>query len=430
MNEKNLRFDTLQVHAGQHADPATNSIAVPIYMNNAYQFNDAQHAADLFALKVPGNIYSRLGNPTTDVFEQRIAALDGGVGALATSSGHAAIVLAIENIAFAGDNIVSASTLYGGTYNLFTSTLPRYGIHVKLVDPDDPENFANAIDGKTKAIFLETIGNPGINLIDIEQVASIAHTKGVPLIVDSTFTTPYLLRPIEFGADIVIHSATKFLCGHGTCMGGVIVDSGKFNWAASGRFDCLTKPDASYHDIIYTESCGAAAYITKARVQLMRDLGVCPSPFNSFLMLQGLETLSLRMQKHVENAQVIAEFLNSHPAVSWVNYPGLPENKYHTLAKKYTPKGAGAIFTFGIKGGVEAGIRFIEKVELCYHAANVSDVRSIVTHPASTTHSQLDEDAQKAAGVTPDMIRISIGIEDCADLMDDLNQALRFATGQ
>lgn len=430
MNEKKLRFDTLQVHAGQHADPTTNSIAVPIYMNNAYQFDSAKHAADLFELKVPGNIYSRLGNPTTDVFEQRIAALDGGVGALATSSGHAAIVLALLNIASAGDNIVSASTLYGGTYNLFTSTLPRYGIQVKLVDPDDPENFARAVDEKTKAIFFETIGNPGINIIDIEVVAQIAHANGIPLIADSTFTTPYLLRPIEFGADIVIHSATKFLCGHGTCMGGVIVDSGKFDWAGSGRFDCLTKPDASYHDIVYTESCGKAAYITKARVQLMRDLGVCPSPFNSFLMLQGLETLSLRMQKHVENAQAIAEYLAGHPAVSWVNYPGLADNRYHALANKYTPKGAGAIFTFGIKGGASAGIRFIENVELCYHAANVADVRSIVTHPASTTHSQLDEAAQKSAGVTPDMIRISIGIEDSADLMEDLDRALQIAVGK
>lgn len=430
MNEKKLRFDTLQVHAGQHADPTTHSIAVPIYMNNAYQFDNAQHAADLFALKEPGNIYTRLGNPTTDVYEQRITALEGGVGALATSSGHAAIVLAIENIAFAGDNIVSVSTLYGGTYNLFTSTLPRYGIQVKLVDPDKLEDFERAIDDRTKAVFIETIGNPGTNIVDIEAVAKIAHKHGIPLIADSTFTTPYLLRPMEFGADIVAHSATKFLCGHGTCMGGVIVDSGKFDWAASGRFDCLTKPDASYHDIVYTESFGEAAYITKARTQLMRDLGVCPSPFNSFLMLQGLETLSLRMQKHVDNAQAIAEFLNGHPAVSWVNYPGLPGNKYHELAKKYTPKGAGAIFTFGIKGGVEAGVRFIENVELCYHAANVSDVRSIVTHPASTTHSQLDEDAQRAAGVAPDMIRISIGIEDSADLMDDLDRALQIAVGK
>lgn len=427
MNEKKLRFDTLQVRAGQTYDPVTGAIAVPIYMNNAYQFESAQHASDLFELKAPGNIYTRLGNPTTAVFEERISALEGGVGALATASGHAAIVLAIQNITFAGDNIVSASTLYGGTYNLFSCTLPKYGINVKMVDPDDPQNFANAIDGRTKALFIETIGNPGINMIDIEAVAKIAHHNGIPLIVDSTFTTPYLLRPFEYGADIIVHSSTKFLGGHGTVMGGVIVDSGKFDWAASGKFDCLCAPDSSYHDIVYTDACGTAAYIIKARVQLMRDLGGCPSPFNSFLFLQGLETLSLRVQKHVENTQKIIGFLVNHPCVEWVNYPGLKDNRYYDLAQRYTPKGAGSIFTFGIKGGRAAGEKFIESVTLFYHAANVADARSIVTHPASTTHSQLDEAAQRAAGVAPDMIRISVGIEDALDLIEDLDLALNAA---
>jgi len=424
MAEKSLRFDTLQVRAGQTYDPTTGAVAVPIYMTNAYQFESAQHAADLFDLKVPGNIYTRLGNPTSAAFEERINALESGVGALATSSGHAAVVLALQNIVFAGDNIVSASTLYGGTYNLFSSTFPKYGITVKMVDPDDPQNFADAIDERTKALYIETIGNPGINLIDIEAVAKIAHDNGIPLIADTTFTTPYLLRAFDHGVDISICSATKFLGGHGTCMGGVITDSGKFDWTASGKFDCLSKPDPSYHDIVYTEACGAAAYITKARVQLMRDLGGCPSPFNSFLFLQGLETLSLRMRQHVDNTRKIVEFLSNHPAVAWVNYPELEGNKYHELAKKYLPKGAGSIFTFGIKGGVEAGIKFIENVALFYHVANLADARSLVTHPASTTHSQLDEAAQKAAGVTPDMIRLSVGIEDAQDLIDDLDRAL------
>jgi len=430
MDEKNLRFDTLQVRAGQTYDKATGAVAVPIYMTNAYQFESAQHAADLFDLKVPGNIYTRMGNPTSSAFEERINALEGGVGALATASGHAAVVLAIQNIAGVGDNIVSASTLYGGTYNLFSNTFPKYGINVKMVDPDDPQNFADAIDSNTKALYIETIGNPGINLIDIEAVAKIAHDNGIPLIADSTFTTPYLLRVFDHGVDIAVHSTTKFIGGHGTCMGGVIIDSGKFNWAESGKFGCLAKPDTSYHDIVYTEACGAAAYITKARVQLMRDLGSCPSPFNSFMFLQGLETLSLRMQKHVDNTRKIVDFLSSHPAVAWVNYPELEGNKYCELAKKYLPKGAGSIFTFGIKGGVAAGIKFIESVELFYHVANLADARSLVTHPASTTHSQLDEAAQRAAGVTPDMIRLSIGIEDVQDLIEDLDRALEIVNGK
>lgn len=427
MDNKKLHFDTLQIHAGQSFDPTTKSITVPIYMNNAYQFDSAQHAADLFNLKEAGNIYTRIGNPTTDVFEKRMAALEGGVGALATSSGHAAILLAIQNIASMGDNIVSASTLYGGTYNLFSNTLARFGIKVKFVDPDYISNFDMAVDENTKALYCETIGNPGINIVDIKELSKIANKHKIPLIVDSTFTTPYLLRPIEYGANIVIHSATKFLCGHGTCMGGIIIDGGNFDWEDSGKFNSLVKPDPSYHDIQYTKEFGNLAYIVKARVQLMRDLGVCISPFNSFLLLQGIETLSLRMKKHIENTNIITKFLSDHKNVSWVNYPSLNGNKYYDLSQKYTPQGAGSIFTFGIKGGLKAGIKFIENVELFYHVANVSDTRSLVIHPASTTHSQLSEKDQIAAGVLPDMIRVSVGIEDANDLIADLDNALKKA---
>lgn len=425
MSEKKLRFDTLQVHAGQKPDPTTGSRAVPIYQTTSYVFNDVDHAANLFGLKEFGNIYTRIMNPTTDVFEQRVAALEGGVGALAVASGSAAITYAILNIAEAGDEIVSASTLYGGTYNLFATTLPRLGIKVKFVDPDNPENFAKAITEKTKAVYIETIGNPGINLVDIEAVASIAHTSGIPLIVDNTFGTPYLIRPIEFGADIVVHSATKFIGGHGTSIGGIIVDSGNFNWAQSGKFSGLTEPDPTYNDVSYTEAFGPLAYILKARVQLLRDTGAAVSPFNSFLFLQGLETLSLRVERHVENTKKIVEFLDNHPLVSWVNYPSLEGNKYHHLAQKYLPKGAGSIFTFGIKGGLEAGKKFIEALELFSLLANVADAKSLVIHPASTTHAQLNEKEQLAAGVAPDMIRVSIGIEDVNDLIEDLNQALQ-----
>lgn len=425
MSEKKLRFDTLQVHAGQKPDPTTGSRAVPIYQTTSYVFNDVDHAANLFGLKEFGNIYTRIMNPTTDVFEQRVAALEGGVGALAVASGSAAITYAILNIAEAGDEIVSASTLYGGTYNLFATTLPRLGIKVKFVDPDNPENFAKAITEKTKAVYIETIGNPGINLVDIEAVASIAHTNGIPLIVDNTFGTPYLIRPIEFGADIVVHSATKFIGGHGTSIGGIIVDSGKFNWTQSGKFSGLTEPDPTYNDVSYTEAFGPLAYILKARVQLLRDTGAAVSPFNSFLFLQGLETLSLRVERHVENTKKIVEFLDNHPLVSWVNYPSLEGNKYHHLAQKYLPKGAGSIFTFGIKGGLEAGKKFIEALELFSLLANVADAKSLVIHPASTTHAQLNEKEQLAAGVAPDMIRVSIGIEDVNDLIEDLDQALQ-----
>lgn len=424
MTERKLKFDTLQVHAGQKPDSATGSRAVPIYQTTSYVFNDSKHASDLFNLREPGNIYTRIMNPTNDVFEQRVAALEGGVAALATASGSAAITYAILNIASAGDEIVSASTLYGGTYNLFSATFPNFGIKVHFVDPDDPENFKKAINEKTKALYIETIGNPGINLIDIEAVANIAHENGIPLIIDNTFGTPYLIRPIEFGADIVVHSATKFIGGHGTSIGGVIVDAGQFDWAGSGKFPGITEPDPSYHGIRYAADVGAAAYITKVRVQLLRNTGASLSPFNAFLFLQGLETLSLRVERHVANTKIIAQHLKDHPQVTWVNYPSLEGDKYYDLAQKYLPKGAGSIFTFGIKGGVEAGIKFIDSLEIFSLLANVADVKSLVIHPASTTHSQLSEEELIAAGVTPDQIRLSIGIEDVEDLIFDLDQAL------
>lgn len=427
MSERKLNFDTLQVHAGQTPDPVTGSRAVPIYQTTSYVFENAEHAANLFALKEPGNIYTRIMNPTSDVFEQRMAALEGGVGALAVASGSAAITYAILNIAGAGDEIVSASTLYGGTYNLFAVTLPKLGIKTVFVDPDNPENFQKAINEKTKAVYIETIGNPVINVIDIESVAQIAHENDIPLIIDNTFGTPYLIRPIEHGADIVVHSATKFIGGHGTSIGGVIIDSGKFDWSASGKFPGLTEADPSYHGVKYVEALGPLAYIVKARVQLLRDTGAAISPFNSFLLLQGLETLSLRVERHVSNAKRIAEFLQDHPLVSWVNYPSLKGNKYYELAQKYLHKGAGSIFTFGIKGGVDAGRKFIDSLEIFSLLANVADAKSLVIHPASTTHAQLSDEEQRAAGVTPDMIRVSIGIEHVEDLIYDLDQALKKA---
>jgi len=427
MNKKALKFDTLQVHAGQTPDPTTGSRAVPIYQTTSYVFRDSEHAANLFALKEPGNIYTRIMNPTSDVFEQRMAALEGGVAALAVASGSAAINYAILNLAGTGDEIVSAGTLYGGTYNLFANTLPKLGIITRFVDSDHPENYRAAINERTKALYVETIGNPGCNIADLEAIAKIAHEHGLPLIVDNTFGTPYLIRPFEFGADIVVHSATKFIGGHGTPIGGIIVDSGKFDWAGSGRFPGLTEPDPSYHGIRYTEAIGAAAYIVKLRVTLLRDTGAAISPFNSFLLLQGLETLSLRVERHVSNAKRVAEFLAAHPLVAWVNYPSLPGNRYKALADKYLPKGAGSIFTFGIRGGLEAGIKFIDSLEIFSLLANVADAKSLVIHPASTTHAQLDEEGLTAAGVTADMIRLSIGIEDVGDLIEDLDQALNKA---
>ncbi|BFH12283.1 homocysteine synthase [Paenibacillus melissococcoides] len=417
-------LETLAIHAGQEVDPTTLSRAVPLYQTTSYAFRDPDHAADLFALKEFGNIYTRIMNPTTEVFEKRVAALEGGAGALATASGQAAITYAILNIAGAGDEIVSASSLYGGTYNLFSTTLKKLGITVRFVDPSDPNNFRKAITDKTKALYAESIGNPKGDLLDIEAVAAIAHEHGLPLIVDNTFPSPFLLRPIEHGADIVVHSATKFIGGHGTSIAGVIVDSGKFDWAG-GKFPGLTEPDPSYNGIIYTEAVGPVAYITKARVQLLRDMGATLSPFNAFLLLQGLETLHLRMERHSENALRVAQFLEAHDAVASVSYCGLPSHPSYELAKKYLPKGQGAILTFEIKGGVEAGRRVINHVKLLSHLANVGDSKSLIIHPASTTHLQLSEEEQRAAGVTPGLVRLSIGTESIDDILNDLDQAIR-----
>ncbi|ODA42038.1 homocysteine synthase [Desulfosporosinus sp. BG] len=422
--ERQLGFETLSLHGGQSPDSATNSRAVPIYQTSSFVFNDTEHAANLFALKESGNIYTRIMNPTQDVFEQRITLLEGGVGALATASGQAAITYAILNIAQAGDEIVASSSLYGGTYTLFAYTFAKLGIKVHFVDVDKPEEFRSKVTDKTKALYTETIGNPQINVADLEAIAHIAHENGLPLVVDNTFASPYLCRPIEHGADIVVHSATKFIGGHGTSIGGVIVDSGNFDWN-NGKFLGLSQPDPSYHGVIYTDACGKAAYITKARVSLLRDTGAAVSPFNSFLFLQGLETLPLRMERHVENAQKVAEFLNQHDLVTWVNYPGLEKSPYHALAKKYLPKGAGSIFTFGVKGGLNEGKKFINSLKLFSHLANVGDAKSLVIHPSSTTHQQLDEKSQRVAGISPDMIRLSIGIETIGDLLYDLDQALQ-----
>ncbi|ADD03077.1 O-acetylhomoserine/O-acetylserine sulfhydrylase [Thermoanaerobacter italicus Ab9] len=420
---KKYGFSTLAIHEGWEPDPATGAVALPIFQTSSYAFKSTQHAADLFALKEEGYIYSRMMNPTVDVFEKRMAALEGGVGALAVSSGQAAITLAVTNIAGVGDEIVSSTNLYGGTYNLFATTLKKFGINFKFVDPKNPENFKSQITDKTKALYVETIGNPKIDVADIEKIAEIAHTAGIPLIVDNTFATPYLARPIEFGADIVVHSATKFIGGHGTSIGGVIVDSGKFNWD-NGKFPELTEPDPSYHGIRYVKDVGEAAYIVKARVQLLRDLGTALSPFNAFLFAQGLETLSLRMERHSQNALKVAEFLASHPCVSWVNYPGLKSSPYYALAQKYLPRGQGGVLTFGIKGGLKAGIKFIESLKLFTHLANIGDAKSLVIHPASTTHQQLSKEEQLASGVTEDMIRLSVGLEDIEDILEDLDNAL------
>ncbi|WP_017434858.1 homocysteine synthase [Saccharococcus caldoxylosilyticus] len=424
-NERKLQPETLAVHAGQVPDPTTLSRAVPIYQTSSFVFNDSQHAADLFSLKEEGYIYTRIINPTTDVFEKRVAALEGGVGALALSSGQAAVFYSIINIASAGDEIVSSSSIYGGTYNLFAHTLPKFGITVKFVDSTDPKNFERAITSKTKALFAETIGNPKCDVLDIEAVAEIAHNHSIPLIVDNTIPSPYLLRPIDFGADIVVHSATKFIGGHGTSIGGIIVDSGKFDWKKSGKFPEFTEPDPSYHGLIYTEAAGEAAYITKARVQLLRDLGAALSPFNAFLFLQGLETLHLRLERHSQNALEVAKFLEKEAAVESVSYPGLESHPSYELAKKYLPKGQGAIVTFEIKGGVEAGKKLINSVQLFSHLANIGDSKSLIIHPASTTHQQLSSEEQLAAGVTPGLIRLSVGTEAIDDILYDLKQAIK-----
>jgi len=424
MSEKKWRFETQQLHAGQQVDPTTGSRAVPIYQTTSYVFNNAEHAENLFALKEGGNIYTRIMNPTSDVLEQRIAALEGGVAGLAVASGSAAITYAVLNVASVGDELVAASTLYGGTFNLFKSTLPKFGIHTTFVNPDDPANFEAAITEKTKAVFIESLGNPGINVIDIQAVADIAHKHGIPLIVDNTFGTPYLIRPIEFGADVVVHSATKFIGGHGTSIGGLIVDAGKFDYAANDKFPDFTEPDESYHGVIYSE-LGAIAYILKARVQLLRDTGAAISPFNSFLLLQGLETLSLRVERHVENAKKITSYLENHPNVESVNYPDLKSSKYYDLAQKYFKKGTGSIFTFTIKGAnKKAAQDFINKLELFSHLANVADAKSLVIHPASTTHAQLSSEDLLLAGISEGTIRLSVGIENVEDLIVDLEQAL------
>lgn len=426
MSEQEKRqygFDTRQLHAGTAPDPTTKARAVPIYQTTSYQFNDTDHAARLFSLQEFGNIYTRIMNPTTDVFEQRVASLEGGVGALAASSGHGAQTMAILTLCGAGDHIVSASTLYGGTYNQFVYTFPRIGIDVTLVDPKDPENFRRAIRPNTRIIWGETLGNPLINVFPFEEVSAIAKEHGIPLVIDNTFATPYLNRPFEWGANIVIHSTTKFIGGHGTSIGGVIVDGGNFTWQDNPRFANFNTPDDSYHGLVYS-SLGNLAFILKARVQILRDIGANQQPFNSWLFIQGLETLSLRMERHVQNAQAVAEYLEKHPQVTWVSYPGLKSHPDYERAKKYLPKGPGAILGFGVKGGLEAGRNFINRLQLFSHLANVGDAKSLAIHPASTTHSQLSPEQQQSAGVSPDFVRLSIGIEDIDDILWDLNQAL------
>ncbi len=420
-----LKPESVLLHGGQEADPTTGSRAVPIYQTTSYQFKSTEHAANLFGLKEFGNIYTRLMNPTTDVFEKRMALLDGGVGSLAVSSGQSAITLALLNIAQAGDEIVSADNLYGGTYNLFHYTFPRLGIKVRFVKSNDLDAIQKAITPKTKAVYAESIGNPKLDVADLEGISKIAHKNGIPFVLDNT-VSPYLLRPIDYGVDIVVYSATKFIGGHGTSLGGVIVDSGKFDWS-NGKFPLIAEPEPSYHGINFIEALkplGNIAYIIKARVTLLRDLGPAVSPFNSFLFLQGLETLHLRMPRHSENALAVAKYLKEHPKVSWVNYPGLDESPEKERAKKYLPKGAGAILGFGIKGGLEAGKKFIDSLELISHLANVGDAKSLAIHPATTTHQQLSGEEQLATGVTPDFIRLSIGIEHIDDIISDIEQAL------
>ncbi|WP_050616291.1 O-acetylhomoserine aminocarboxypropyltransferase/cysteine synthase family protein [Bacillus testis] len=429
MSDKKYRFETVSIHGGLRADPVTGARSAPIYQSNAYLFKDSEHAANLFGLKEPGYIYSRIHNPTVSVFEERMAQLEGGIGALGVSSGMAAITLAILNIAGAGDEIVAASNLYGGTFNLLANTLPKYGIKAKLVEPDQPENFRSAITPKTKAIFAETIGNPSLHVLDIEKVAEIAHENGIPLIVDNTLATPYLCKPIDFGADIVVHSATKWLLGNGTTLGGIIVDGGKFDWG-SGKFPGFTTPDPSYHDMVFAETHGEAAYIVKARVQLLRDLGPALSPFNAFQFTLGLETLHVRMKEHVANTKRIVEYLKGHPAVEWVLYPGDSGHPNKALADHYLPKGAGAVVVFGIEGGREAGAALINSIQLWSHVANVGDAKSLIIHPASTTHQQLGEEELKLSGVSEDLVRLSIGIEHVDDLIEELEKAIEAATGK
>jgi O-acetylhomoserine (thiol)-lyase len=417
-------FDTVALHGGHGGDPTTKARAVPIYQTTSYTFDDTAHAERLFSLQEFGNIYTRIMNPTTDVFEQRLAALEGGVGALALASGQAAVIYSLLNLARAGDHIVSSASLYGGTYNAFVHTLPRFGIEVTLVDASDPAAFEAAVRPNTKAIFAETLGNPKLDVLDVAAIARVAHDWDVPLIVDNTLATPYLLRPIEHGADIVVHSATKFIGGHGTTIGGAIVDSGTFDWKASGRFPDFVQPDPSYHGVVYTDAVGPLAYLVKARVQLLRDIGAALSPFNAWLLLQGLETLGLRVERHSANALRTAEFLQAHPKVLWVRYPGLPDDPAYPQAQRYLPKGAGAILTFGVKGGADAARALIDRLELFSLLANVGDAKSLVIHPASTTHQQLSPADQIASGVSDDAVRLSVGIESIDDILADLTQAL------
>ncbi len=421
--DRNLGFFTRSLHAGYEPDPTTHARAVPIYQTTSYTFDDSEHAANLFALKQFGNIYTRIMNPTTGVLEQRVASLENGVAALAVGSGQAAQLLAVTSLLENGDEMVAATTLYGGTYTQFDVSFRKFGLTVNFVEPDDPENFRKAITPKTKCLYAETISNPRGNVVDLEALAGIAHEHNLPLVVDNTFATPYLCRPIDFGADIVVHSLTKFIGGHGSSIGGIIVDSGKFPWE-KGNFPQLNEPSRSYHGMKFRETFGNLAFIIKARVEGLRDLGPALSPFNSFLFIQGLETLGLRMERHVGNALAVAQFLEKHKQVKWVKYPSLPSSPYYELAKKYLPKGAGAVFSFGIAGGYDAGKKFIDNVPLFSHLANVGDARSLVIHPASTTHQQLSEHEQLAAGVSPDMIRLSIGLEDLDDILWALEEAL------
>ena len=421
---REFKFETLQLHAGQVVDATTKSRAVPIYQTTSFVFEDTQEGAELFALQKAGNIYTRITNPTTSAFEERIAALEGGVGALATASGMAAITYTILGLAHAGNHVVAASTIYGGTFNLLKETLPRYGITTTFVDIDNLEEVEAAIKDNTKLVLIETLGNPVINIPDIEKIAEIAHKHQIPLVADNTFATPYLINVFSHGVDIAVHSATKFIGGHGTTIGGVIVDSGKFDWAASGKFPQLVEEDPSYHNISYTRDVGAAAFIVAARVQLLRDMGAALSPFNSFLLLQGLETLSLRVERHVQNAEKIVDFLVNHPKVEKVNYPKLPESPYHALAEKYLPKGVGSIFTFHVKGGEAEARKVIDSLEIFSNLANVADAKSLVVHPATTTHAQLSDSDLEAAGVTKNQIRLSIGLENVDDLIEDLRLAL------
>ena len=425
MKRENLHFETLQLHVGQERpDPVTDARAVPIYQTTSYVFRNSAHAAARFGLQDPGNIYGRLTNPTQSVFEERVAALEGGVAALAVASGAAAIAYAFQNITRAGEHIVAAETIYGGTYNLLANTLPTYGVTATFVDPSDVANFERAVRPETRAIFIETLGNPNSNVIDIEAVAAVAHRHGIPLIVDNTFGTPYLIRPIEHGADIVVHSATKFIGGHGTSLGGVIVDSGRFDWAASGKFPQLSEPDPSYHGVRFTEAAGAAAYAVRIRAILLRDTGAALSPFNAFILLQGLETLSLRVERHVQNALKVVEYLSHHPGVVRVTHPALPGHPDHALYERYFPQGGGSIFTFEIRGGQEEAHRFIDSLEIFSLLANVADVKSLVIHPATTTHSQLSPEELAAQGITPATVRLSVGTEHVDDLIADIEQAL------